>query len=379
MSLRILIVVAGIWSLLVTGTLALQRSDQPKTLTLSGKVVLEDGSPPPHQLQVELVCNGRVIQVAPTRTQGSFHFRLGEARRPTEVSAGTSGPDALEIGGRGLGGLAAGGVLRESGDGRYDLTNCEIRLPAHPNWQSNRILLGVQSIFEPDIGVIVLSEDSETRGTTVSVTSLAAPEDARQALEQARKALDRKWPNHPSVEKRLERAVDLYPEFAEAWNLLGEVRLQLNDPKGAREAFQRSAAADPDFIPPLLMLAGLELEEFRYQEALEFTAPLIALDPKASKNHYYHGLANYSLGQYDQAEASFEVIERNGQFEQFPAACLMLGDILARRGQVGASARQLRRYLEIGKHTPQMEQQLRRQLREWEEKGLIEKPGGDEP
>ncbi len=352
---------------------------QPRILTLSGRVVQEDGTPPPPPIQVELACNSRVIQVAQTRAEGSFHFRLGEERRASDLSASTSGPDSLEVGNRGLGGLQAGGGLRTSGDGRYDLTNCEIRLSPRPGWQGDRILLGIQSIFEPDVGTIVLRELADVAGTTVSVTSLEAPEPAVEAYRRAGKELDKKKPNYKQAAKRLEEAVALFPNYAEAWNLLGEARIGLGDIEGAREALQRAVAADPNYILPYHTLAAMELEKFRWKEALTFTSKLVELYPGGAQGHYYHGLAHYSLGEYDDAMKSFLVIEKGGDGQKFPQSVLMLGDILARKGQILESAKRLRRYLEIGQHSPQMGEQLRGQLKQWEEKGLIERPSAQPP
>ncbi len=353
---------------------AAQSTDrsQPKQLTLSGLVLLEDGTPPVKPAKVELLCNSRVILTTQTRTEGAFHFRLGEERRSSDLSASSSGPDNLEQSNRGLGGLKAGGELRESGDGRFDLTNCEIRLSPMPGVEAQRITLGIQSVFDRDVGVIVLRKKASVRGTTVSVTTLEAPKDARKSFEKAQKDLAKRNPNYGRAQKRLEKAIALYPEFAEAWTLLGEARLGSSDLPGARQAFEQAAEADPNFIKPFQMLAGIELEKLRYREALIWTAKLIELDPGQPKTRYYDGLANYSLGQYAPALESLSVIDEGGFGSDYPAALLMLGDILARRGEIRASAARLRRYLEIGDHSPEMGQRLRRQLEDWEAKGLID-------
>ncbi|HSR50477.1 MAG TPA: tetratricopeptide repeat protein [Acidobacteriota bacterium] len=343
----------------------------PTILTLSGKVLMEDGEPPDHEVKVELLCNSRVIRVARTRHEGSFHFRLGEERRPTEVSASSAGPDTLETQRRGIGGLGAGGRLRPAGDGRYDLTNCEIRISPHPGWQADKIGLGIVSIFEPDVGVITVREVSPKAGTLVSASTLAAPPQAAKAYQRAQKELARDKPGRAA--DKLEEAVDLYPGYAEAWKLLGDTRLRLEDREGSAEAYRKAVEADPNYLPPYMTLAEMELEEVRYEEALRYTSKLIELDPHDSKAHYYHGLAAYSTGALEEAMASFKVIEENGEMDRYPASALMAGDILARSGEAAASAVYLRRYLEMGDVSPEMREQIRRQLEDWESKGLIDR------
>lgn len=346
--------------------------DQPRHLNLTGQVQLESGEPPSPHVRVELVCNSRVIIHTNTRTNGSFLLELGRRRRATEISARTSGEDATEIERRGLGGPMASGQLRTSGDGRYDLNNCEIRVPSTPAYSSSVIPLGVVSELEPDVGIIVLRKEIVRKGKTVSLTTLQAPSDAQKLFERARSRLAGSDVDYEKVAADLQEAVDKYPTFAEAWYLLGDARLYLSDPDGARAAFQQSISADPEYISPYIGLVGIELEEFHWQEASNLTTVLVELDPYSSKGQYYHGLANYSLGDFDTAVAALLVVEENGDVEEFPASLLLLGDIYARQGKVKASAEKLRSYLTMGHHTAETGQQIQKRLNEWESKGLIE-------
>lgn len=59
-----------------------------------------------------------------------------------------------------------------------------------------------------------------------------------------------------AAREQLEALLRDRPDHAEAWNLLGAVRLQERDPKGAAEAFERALRADP-FYPEALANAGL--------------------------------------------------------------------------------------------------------------------------
>ena len=56
--------------------------------------------------------------------------------------------------------------------------------------------------------------------------------------------------------RALERALAVDPGAGEAWNLLGVVRQQLGDPRGAQRAFSSALEASP-FLPPALANAGL--------------------------------------------------------------------------------------------------------------------------
>ena len=62
---------------------------QFRALYLSGNVTLEDGSPPPEQARIELICSGRIQPQALTKTDGSFNFRVG-GDQSQEITAGSA-------------------------------------------------------------------------------------------------------------------------------------------------------------------------------------------------------------------------------------------------------------------------------------------------
>src|SRR5262245_35672571 len=69
---------------------------------LNGKVVMADGSPMPEFLQVEMVCQGRIIQQKPAGQDGGFSFGLGSSRQSSVMDASVSG-DSGSILGLGMG------------------------------------------------------------------------------------------------------------------------------------------------------------------------------------------------------------------------------------------------------------------------------------
>ncbi|MEZ5362289.1 MAG: hypothetical protein R2748_08095 [Bryobacterales bacterium] len=51
----------------------------------------------------------------------------------------------------------------------------------------------------------------------------------------------------------LESAVKEYPKYAAAWNMLGDMRMQLGLQDQALAAYENAVSADPQFILPLLL------------------------------------------------------------------------------------------------------------------------------
>lgn len=356
-----------------------RRLQQRDVLNLSGKVVLDDGTVPPETLQVELMCNGRVIRQRFTGPKGSFHFELGRRNSARNFDASVGGAAFLGIGidegqSSGPSSYTTPEGIRVTGRGRFDLNGCQIRLSPLPGYLSNDIILTARSVFDKsDVGYIALTKRDDESGTLVSLNTLSAPPKARKAYDKARREVMKKKIKHKKVVKELQKAVALYPEFAAAWNLLGEIKLQQKDPEAARQAFQKSMAADVKYLSPLLNMARMELTAGKWIEAAKFTEQLVELSPDLAQGRYFHGVANYYLGKHDIAEQSLDVVEKNGAIENYPATCYIRGDILLRRGQVPAAAEQFRRYLDLGRQIPEgVRTKIVTQLGKWEEQGEIE-------
>jgi hypothetical protein len=67
---------------------------------------------------------------------------------------------------------------------------------------------------------------------------------------------------------------------------------------------------------------------------------------------YYNALANYRLANLDQAEKSARKAEALGAQNSFPQVSLLLGMVLANRGDYAAAANQLRSYLKAAPTAP---------------------------
>ncbi len=347
-----------------------RRIEQP--IFLFGKVAMEDGSPLPEPVAVELLCNGQIRMRVYSHSKGDFSLEVGgrQSNPVFDASAGTTGisprggASALDTG---LGGADYNAAL-----GRVDLSACDLRASL-PGFQSSSIHLGFRRAFDrPDVGMIVLHRLANVQGTTVSFNALAAPEKARKAYEKATKELSKKNPDRLKVTQELENAVKEYPDYAAAWNLLGKNRWALQDKEGARQAFTKSVKADSKYIEPYLSLAMLEMEQGRWAETAKLANQVQELNPYVTHAHYLSAVANYQLDQLDQAEKSLQTVQKSSDAQRYPMAHYMLGAILARRGDFASAASEFRRFLEM-KPDSNTSDRLNKILADWEERGFIKK------
>ena len=295
--------------------------------------MMSDGGSPDQPVVVELVCQGNVVRQEHATSSGTFSFQLTLGKgsldqlQPIDASVATFG-SGLE----GALGMSGSGSSASSGSGlstnRYDSVNmsaCELqaKLSGH---QSERIALGPRRALDnPDVGVIVLHPNVVAEGGTVSLKTLTAPKKARKAYEKALKELGKKKIKHEKAAQQLEQAVEIYPEFASAWQMLGEVRLHLSDDAGAREAFGKALGADAEFASPRLSLAQLDLETGQFQTALELTEVALKINPQLMRGHYLRALANTSLGELEKAEVAALQVQAGSQAAHFPGTHYILG------------------------------------------------------
>jgi hypothetical protein len=349
-----------------------RRMDQ--TIFLSGRVVLDDGSPLPDSVSVELICNGSIRTRVYSTSKGDFSITLGGNRTASAFEADIGGPGIGTSPNQGIGISTSDRTTGSffSDPGRVDLSSCEVRARL-AGFQSNTISLGFRRALDnPDIGTIFLHRLGNVQGTVISYNTLAAPEKAKKAFEKARKELEKKEPNRTKVTQELEVAVKEYPAFASAWTLLGKERIVQKNNAGAVEAFEKSIATDPKYIEPYLYLAMLRVDEGRWADAAKLTNQIQQLNPSIPHAHYLGAIAHYQLGEFDQAEKSLGEVQKSSEANRYPLIHYMLGGIFASRGQYDSAGSEFRRYIEM-KSDPALKDKLTKVLTEWEQQGLIKK------
>jgi tetratricopeptide (TPR) repeat protein len=333
--------------------------EMQRPMFLSGKVVMEDGTPPPEPVVIERVCNGQPRPEGYTDSKGRFSFQLGQNQfMMADASVSNTG-------GPGFGndpGLGGASRSRDpmGGINPRDLMGCEIRasLPGH---QSTIVQLSGRRIMDnPDVGTMILRRLGNVEGFTFSMTSAMAPKSAQKAFEKGRnEAKKSKWDN---AQKELQKAVGEYPKYAEAWHMLGVVQMEQKDTEAAKQSFKKSLEADDKFVKPYLPLAQFAAGENDWKTVSEFSQRLIRLNPvDFPQAYFYNAVAHYNLQNFDEAEKNArEAVERDKR-HVMPKAAHLLGILLAMRHDYNGAAQHMRSYIAHAPQAgdiPQVKQQL---------------------
>ena len=344
-----------------------------RPLMLSGKVVLDDSTPPPEPVSIYMSCGGRKVPKGYTSMKGTFSIDLTDRVDPafTDASVSTRPGPAANDDPTPFKGTDDSLAAPVSGLGRFNFFGCALEIEL-PGYRSASVELGNRTESDnPDLGTIVLRRLEGVAGTAISVTTLSAPKKARKAYEKAFKELRKKKPKHEKVERELNTAVAEHPTFAAAWALLGDVRLQRNDKAAAREAFENAAEADARYLKPLNPLLKMALAEQRWEDAVQFTQRILELNPFGLEVRFSQAVAQLNLGQMDAAEQSVLALQSADVAGQFPHSYHLLGTILARKGEFEPVAAAFRTYLEAQPNSPGAAE-LQQQLAQWESVGAFQ-------
>jgi tetratricopeptide (TPR) repeat protein len=193
---------------------------------------------------------------------------------------------------------------------------------------------------------IVLKRAGLHEGSTVSATALNAPEPAKKAYGKGVNAMnDEKW---AAAQKNLEKAVEIDPDYAQAWSDLGEVLQKQSKAKEARAAWEKAIAADPKYIKPYIQLTMLDLAEKRPEDAITIGGKAVAMNPlEFPQLYFFYAVANFNLKHLDVAETNARRATELDSAHEVPQAELLLGSVLAAKSDRAGALKHFRKYLEI--------------------------------
>lgn len=312
-----------------------------QVMYISGSVVLAQGGVPPEPVAIERVCAGSAHKEGYTDSKGRYQIQLGQNFELQDVSESSSPLGQVGGGSRsGMSGLSSStGTINPR-----DLMGCEIRALL-PGFQSSSVMIRVDGSFgEIRMDTIVLQQLGGGTGSTVSLTTMEAPNGARKAYEKAQKDVDKD--NLKDAEKELTKAVQEYPKFAAAWALLGMVHQSFKQYDDAQKDYNQSIAADSQYAKPYFGLAVIAANQQNWKDTLRYSDQLNRLAPLAyPEAYFFSGVASYNLNNLDDAERSIrKYLTLDGNHRR-PIATLYLGDILARKQDFAGAAEQARAYL----------------------------------
>jgi hypothetical protein len=352
------------------------QRDADLVMFLRGRVATGDGTPVPHDVLVERLCNGRVNQQVYASPRGDFSMQMGsmndsflDATGDRSSLYGVNSKDSL------------------TGIPRRELTSCEMRASVS-GFRSDIVMLAGLTGFGGtiDVGSIVVQRTGKVDGLTLSAAPYKAPQNALKAYEKGLAA--EKSGKLANAREYFEKAVEIYPRYTYAWFRLGAVLEAQNQKDAARTAYTRATNIDTQYLPPYLALAVMEYEARHWAEVVNLTGHILELDPlnhesvtgyivdfdplNCAEAYLYNALANYRLDKIEDAEKNALKAEQRADLSRFPQLRLLLAEIYAQKKNYGSAIAEMQAYLQLFPHAKNAD-------RVREELAKLEKLNGSAP
>jgi tetratricopeptide (TPR) repeat protein len=135
----------------------------------------------------------------------------------------------------------------------------------------------------------------------ISAAELNVPDKARKEFDKGTEAMAKShW---DEAEKHFEKATEIYPRYASAFNNLGVVAINRNNAPAARSYFQQAINFDDHLASAYLNISKLDYNEHRLKEAQTPLAKALALDPMNVEAMLLMAASQLSTGGFDEAIA----------------------------------------------------------------------------
>lgn len=285
---------------------------------LTGNVDVTGGAVPWEPITITVLCDGTPKYTTGTDSKGLFSIVSSEDRGPNTVKADPKPVAAQFVG-------------------------CNVQA-ALPGFNSSSLPISTRYVLDStNIGTIHLSREENSGGSAVSSTTASAPKDAAKSFEKARAAYLENKPDKAA--KELQKAVQAYPQFAEAWYQLGRIQEAGNSPE-AYGSFSKAAAADPKFVLPHEHMATLAAAAQKWQDVLDESNKALELDPRGNARvWYYNALGNFQLKNVEPAEASAKKALAMDPLHQEPNTEQLLAVVLASKQDYAGALEHLKNCL----------------------------------
>lgn len=321
---------------------------------VSGKVLMEGGSVPPEPVVIEKICNGSARREGYTDAKGTFQIQVDQSTGFQDASESTNTDLSNDP-----------KINAKLNQLKFNYQGCEFRAVLSGYVSTTSLLHLEGSAWQYELAPIFLKPLENMPGTTISMTSLNAPNDARHAYEKGRKAYDQQ--KLMDAEKELDKAVKSYPGFAAAWSLLGDIHQQLQQTDQAAMEYKQALTADPQYVNPAFGLALIAVQQKRWNDAVQLTDQVSKLNSTAFPSvYFYNAVANFNLGKLDLAEISARKFKTLDTQHRHPDVCLLLSQILTHKQDYPGAAQELRDYLAIAPGASNADA-VREQLRKLEQ------------
>lgn len=195
------------------------------------------------------------------------------------------------------------------------------------------------------------SEVDSSTPPTISVSDLKVPKKASTEMKKGLELYAQG--DMAKASARFEKALDIYPQYARAYDMLGVIAIKGSDRSKARGWFTKSMQVDSTFQPAYVDLARMDTEEQNYAASESLLAKAIAMNPSNADALSLLAATEFANKEYDKALADVERTHALRNHEQFAEVHLMAGKVLAMQNHPESAIAQFQMFLQEKPDSPQ--------------------------
>ncbi len=298
------------------------------SLRMTGLVMVDDGSPLPGNVTIQVVCSGSERDVAHTLQTGDFGFLWS----PQQWTTG-AGDSPLPL----------TSAFSQRGIQQIQTVNCDLRAELSGYRSGSVSLANLQAFDGGNVGVIWLHRLAGHGSDMISLSTLKAPKDARRDFDKGNALLSAG--KLPEASADFAKAVAEYPGFAEAWMNLGRIQYGMAS-DDASASLMQAVSIDPKMAGAWQVLGYIAADQKDWKNAARYLDQAERLEPIHSVlAWYYSAVAYYQLGQFDEAERRIRTAMKLDPQFQYRRSEYVLALILIARHDAEGGAEMLRDYL----------------------------------
>lgn len=190
----------------------------------------------------------------------------------------------------------------------------------------------------------------EAAEAMVSALELNVPSGAKKEFEKGATAMQDN--ENANAMKHLQRAIELYPQYAMAWNHLGVLYMQTNQMDKGREAFEKAVQLNPHYPSALVNLAKVRWSQHKPGDVEDLMRKAVAADPSNLEALAILCNALVVNGKTDEALLDTQKLHSQPLHQQFALVHFLAARALAKDNRPTDAAAQYQMFLQEAPTSP---------------------------
>lgn len=149
----------------------------------------------------------------------------------------------------------------------------------------------------------------------------------------------------PASLRHFQKAIDLYPNYAEAYQLMGVVNLETGKFADAEPQLAKATEIEPKLANAYFALGICRNQMAKYAEAEVALSHGLELAPDSADGHYHIAEAYWNLGRFDDSEPhARKALALN---PEMASAHVLIGNSMLRKRDAPAALKEFKEYLRL--------------------------------